>query len=251
MKKSQKNKQTNEKKQLFLAIIAVMLVIVLAGGGTYAYWSWQSADSQKTNVSVTIAGANLLIKGDNVTQAAGEYLFPIDTCTERALVGTATVTVANETESTMTTTLKLRGSLSSSHGTLNDTTHKKHLHWAVVETSSGTVTSGSCSSPTTVTAISNTCANVTDGATNMDTGTFEGVTTGTDINTTLKFVANGVPVNNTSGNVCTTTRTYRVYVWIDKDYTHTNYGSTINDPMQDLSVVLTWSPNSGMTQNPN
>lgn len=247
MKQKTKNK---EKNKLPITIIAVALIIVLIGGGTYAYWTWQSNDAQKTNINVTVAGANMTISGTNVTQTAANYLYPVADCRDRNLVGTTTVTVNNQTESTMTVSLKLKGTLGATHGTLDDD-DKSHLHWAVVETSNGTLTSGTCSAATTATALTNTCYNVTDGQSNMDTGTFEGVTSGTDIDTTLTFVANGVEVNASTSDSCVTTRTYQVYVWLDSGYEFTISGSNLNDPMQDLAIELTWSQNSSMTQNPN
>ena len=205
---------SNDKKNLIKSIVAVVAITLIVVGGTYAYWTWNSSDEQKTNVSVTVSGGSLTITGDNVTSAA---MRPTNNCSgAAALVGTATVTAKNETATAMTATLKLRGSLTAKQGTL-DSTNKAYLKWAVVDTTS--TTTKTCASPDF-------------------SGTLATVTTDTDFDvTTLSVAANS-----------TVTKTYSVYVWLDSTYNGTNTGSTVSDPMQNLTLSVKWSPESTLVQ---
>ena len=42
--------------------------------------------------------------------------------------------------------------------------------------------------------------------------------------------------------------TYYLYVWLDKNYEHTNEGTVNTDPMQGLSFTMQWK-NATMIQN--
>ena len=205
---------SNDKKNLIKSIVAVVAITLIVVGGTYAYWTWNSSDEQKTNVSVTVSGGSLTITGDNVTSAA---MRPTNNCSgAAALVGTATVTAVNETATAMTATLKLRASLTAKQGTL-DNTNKAYLKWAVVDTTS--TTDKTCASPDF-------------------SGTLANVSTDTDIEvTTLSVAASS-----------TVTKTYSVYVWLDHTYEYTNSGTTVSDPMQDLTLSVKWSPASTLVQ---
>lgn len=206
---------SNDKKNLIMAIVAVVAITMIAVGGTYAYWTWNSSSAQKTNVSVTVKGGSLTITGDNVTSTA---MRPTNDCDgAAALIGTATVTAKNETATAMTATLKLRGSLTAKQGTLNST-NKGKLNWAVVDTTDSTTTK-TCASPDFH-------------------GTLADVTTDTDFDvTTVAVAANS-----------TVTKKYAVYVWLDSTYTATNTGSTVSDPMQNLTLSVKWSPASTLVQ---
>lgn len=232
MKKKDNNK-------LIIAIAAVLLIIAIVGGSTFAYWSWQTATNQQTSVSVTIKGGSLNITGTNVTSVG---MYPTKDCDgAAALVGTATVTAKNETATDMLVTLKLRGTITSSQGTLNST-NKAYLKWAVVETTSALGLS----------AADNACDTATYN------GTLANVTTSTDFDTGITFTAYRNDLTTTELNshkettinsgVATTVRTYKVYVWLDETYPYENTGNTVTDPMQDLSISVKWSPASTMTQ---
>lgn len=213
-----KNKETNK---LLISIIAVALIIAIIGGATFAYWSWQSNTAQQTNVNVSVAGGNLTISGGNVTNTG---MYPTSDCdgTGALVGGTATVTAVNQTESPMTVKLFIRGTLSAKQGSLT-TTNKGKLNWAVVQVASSTTTPSD-----------NTCKT---GA--IASGTLTNVTTNTDINTGITF---------TAAASTTTTKYYKLYVWLDSTYSFTNSGSAVSDPMQNLTVSVKWSPASIMTQ---
>lgn len=46
----------------------------------------------------------------------------------------------------------------------------------------------------------------------------------------------------------TTANKYKVCVWIDKDYTHVNEGDVVSDPLQDASIIVSWSEESEAIQ---
>ena len=229
--KKKKNKTNNERKKIIIITMAIALIIVMIGGATFAYLSWQTNNSQKTNITVQVKGATFNIVGNNISNTG---MYPTNDCDGAgALVGeVATMTVVNETESPMTASLKIRDSLYPTHGSLG-TTEKSKINWAIVDTS----TSATCSSPTK----SGTFSSVTVAT---SSSAFPN-TTYTDIDTGETFVANGT---TRGGTAVTTTKTYRVYVWLDSSYTHTNTGNTINDPMEDLKISVKWSPASTLIQ---
>ena len=53
-------KNNNNGKTIFLAIVAVIFIGALVGGGTYAYWIWQTNESQRTSVTFTISKPNFV-----------------------------------------------------------------------------------------------------------------------------------------------------------------------------------------------
>ena len=182
-----KKKKNKEGYKTLLVLAAIVLIVIIISSATFAYWRWETASGQQTNVSVQVQGGTLVIDGTNVTNA-GVTLYPVKlaNCASNALVGTATVTATNQTETDMTVTLKLKGTLTASQGTLNATAcgsdangdgnsdgNKDCLKWAVVETNSSfsPLTSGQ------------TCANATYK------GTFASVGNNTDINTGITWTA--------------------------------------------------------------
>lgn len=233
-------KKKKEGYKTLLTLAAIVLIIIIISSATFAYWRWETASGQQTNVSVQVQGGTLVIDGTNVTNT-GVTLYPVKlaNCASNALVGTATVKATNETETNMTVTLKLKGTLTAAQGTLNATAcgsdanddgnsdgNKDCLKWAVVETNS------SFSSTTT-------CANATYK------GTFASVGTNTPIETGITWTADGT---STGGTGKTTTKYYKVYVWLDSAYSYTNKGTSVSDPMQNLKVTMTWSEDSTMKQ---
>lgn len=231
MKKTNKKKnKDNDTKKLFITIAIIILIIGIIGGSTFSYWRWESANSQKTNVAGTIPtrdqydssgnpiGFVFNIYGGGV--ATTKTMYPTNDCDGAgALVSeVTTVTAHNPSATDMTVYLALRATLTKSQGTL-DSTNKAKLNWAIVDTS----TSATCASPTA-------------------RGNLSTVTTNTDIDTTISFTAT---------KEATTTKTYRLYVWLDSSYEYTNYGSSVSDPMQNLTINVGWSPDSMMVQSPN
>ena len=271
MKKQTKKK---EKNNLFISIITVVAIIVIVAGSTYAYWTWQTADAQKTNVTVTVKGATMKITGNNITSAT---MRPTNDCDgAAALIGEATVTVVNETATEMRATPRLDVTLTPVSGrTFDDTASNPdlwHLHWALVDTTS--TTTKTCSNPdyqgtfnaidkVTVSGGGSTDVTITGptksivgenslatfNITNMtNTSTNYGPSNYTT-SSTLTFIASAATINQQGvTTAATTTRKYKVYIWLDDSYTHTNTGDTVSDPMQDLGITVKWSTKSTLIQ---
>lgn len=220
MKKTNK-KKNNDNQKLIITIIAVALIIAIIGGATFAYWSWQTSNAQRTNIAVEVKGATFTIVGNNIENTG---MYPTADCDGQAAVKgeVATVTIVNETESPMTAALKIRATLTRSHGTLN-TENKAYLKWAIVELNSANAT-----------VANDACKN---GA--IATGNFSTATSNTDIDTGITFTAT---------ELATTTKYYKLYIWLDSTYSYTNTGSTVSDPMQDLKISVRWSPASTLIQ---
>lgn len=219
----------NDKNKLIITIVAVLAIILIVGGATYAYWTWTTSEEQQTNVTIKVGGGELNITGTNVTNTG---MYPTASCDgSAALKGSATVTAVNDTATNMTATLKLRAALYAAQGTLTGGTtgNQAHLHWAIVDTTS--TTTKTCSSPDA----QGTLADVTAATSSANFPN----TTYTDIDTTISFTADANK---------TTTKTYDVYVWLDKDYEYTNTGTTVSDPMQNLSISVRWSQASTLVQ---
>lgn len=255
-----------ERNNLIVAIVGVIAIIVIVAGSTFAYWTWQSGTENQTNISVTVKGATLTITGSNVTSAT---LRPTNDCDgAAALIGEATVTVVNETATQMRATPRLDVTLTPVSGrTFDDTASNPdlgHLHWALVETTSTTTktcanpdyqgtffkvgkvtvsgggsTDVTISGPTVTTMAENSLT--TMNITNMDSSN--------TITSTLSFVASAA-TTNTQGvtTKATTTKKYKVFVWLDNSYAHTNIGNTVSDPMQDLKITVKWSTKSTLIQ---
>jgi len=204
---------TKENKKLIISIVIIVLIISIVGG-SLAYWSWQSSEEEKTLVSVSVQGATLTIEGGNVEKTG---MYPTNDCAGAgAMIGeVATATAVNGTATDMEVLLKIRATLSVSQGSLTKN-QKGKINWALVDTSAGT-----------------TCSTTTYK------GTLSDVTTNTDIDTGTRFIAT---------KNATTTKSYRIYVWLDSTYTYTNSGDTISDPMQNLSISVKFSPASELSQ---
>ena len=262
MKKTTKKK---EKNNLLFVIGAVVAIIAIISGATYAYWSWQTSDAQKTNVSVTVKGATMTITGNNVTSVT---MRPTNDCDgAAALIGEATVTVVNETGTIMRATPRLDVTLTPVSGrTFDDTASNPdlgHLHWALIDTTS--TTSKTCSNPdyqgtffkvgkvtvsTSTSAVTPSAATVTTMAENaMTTMNITNMNASNTITSTLTFIADPATINVQGVTTPkTTTRKYKIFIWLDDTYAHTNTGDSVTDPMQDLAITVKWSTNSTLIQ---
>ena len=208
----------------------------------------------------------MTITGNNVTSAT---MRPTNDCTGAAgLVGEATVTVVNETATEMRATPRLDVTLKPVSGrTFDDSSSNPdlgHLHWAVVDTTS--TTTKTCKNPdyqgtfykiakVTVSGGGNTDVSVTGptvstvGENSLATFNITNMSSSYAVTNTLTFVASAATTNNVGATTpATTTRKYKVYVWLDNTYEHTNTGNAVSDPMQDLSLTVKWSTGSTLIQ---
>jgi len=136
----------------------------------------------------------------------------------------------------MRATITLKGALKPVSGRTLPTSGSNsaaNIHWAIKEVASATTGFSA-----------DNCTGSAGSA--YATGTFSGITpnattlTYVDIPTSITF---DVPAGQT------TPKYYQVYVWVDSSYTYTNYGNTNSDPMQGLTIALTFSESSEFTQN--
>lgn len=216
-------KKKHENNKIIISIIFVLLIILLVIGGTYAYWTWTSNTTERTNVSFQVTGGEFAITG---AVMSANKLVPIAAChkvngTENGTytyVGKSTVTAKNDTNNAMTATLKLEAQFAS--GSTVTTTEKAYFKYAVSEVSTASTSASSTLCGAT---------GVTSGG--YKTGTFGSVAVGsyTDIVSDLTF---SVPANTT------VTKYYHVYIWLDKESAAaTSQNQTLN---------VRWSTDSTM-----
>lgn len=227
-----------ENKKLILSIIAVALIIVLIGGGTYAYWQWTSANN--TSVTFTVTGGTMTIDGGgNITTTA--KLAPASCYnTKYAIQRKIKVTASNDTTTNMVETIQLKvNTLSTTSGTLNST-NKASLQWALVrsnETQHAASTWILTSQDACEAAAATT--NLETKGTMLGEGTFSAISTNSVITLYNKDIA---PAKTSqTATAVSTTDYYELYIWIDPDYTGTTTtGTTVADPLQDLTLKLVW-----------
>ena len=204
-------------KKLIIAIVAVISIIAVVVGGTYAYWTWTTAENQRTTVGFTVEGGGYanLEGGGSVTV---QNLAPA-ACTNSTYAMKRRITLTYQ--NTQSQALPITGTLTVSNWTQphTGTLDLSKLHYAL--------TTGSAA------------------ADNCNTGTNRTLVAGGADST---FVTSGALINNATlvasapANMTTEgSQTYYLWVWLDSTYTHENVGTTISDPMQDLSFTLTWS----------
>ena len=206
------NKENKNKKIISLGI-TLFIVMLLVSAGSFAYWTWVTASSERTNVSLTIEAPNMSATLTGHTQNITN-LIPISSCTDETYAIKKELTLTYDNLSTnagmITGTLSVTNFVSP-YGT-PDSDDLSHLHYAV------TTSPDSCT---------------TKPVRGMS-GTFKATSGNLFTDVTLK---GSVPVN-TEGD----SQKYYLWVWLDSEYTHQNVGSGVtNDPMQNISFTLTWS----------
>lgn len=210
-----------DRDKLLIAIGAVLLIIVIVVGGTFAYWSWSTSDAQQTNVSFTVSGdtleGQLYANLDGGGETAFTNLAPVASCTNSsyAMKKKLTLNYANATTNPahIYATLSL-SDFATPHGTPTSE-DLAHLHYAVTSTATN-------------------CA--TDVVTGMS-GVFTSTTDGTLFTTVDLLGGQAIP----AGTSTEQEKELYLWVWMDSGYEFTNEGSAITDPMQDISFNLTWS----------
>lgn len=235
-----------------LAVIAVALIIAIVGGSTYAYWTWQTASGQRTNVNVTVAeGISMVI---TPTTVSTNKLHPTNNCAgDATIVSTALIEIDNQTGILARPKFYLKLQILNSAGTNITSTYAQYIHYAVAETD------GSCTSPIAsgiftnqqTTNVNNDGAAVTGWynspiITNLN-GTFPKITSEDAASVSFDAPAyNGGTMGNVSGNKAT--HTYKVWAWLGNEYAATNTGDTVSDPLQDATIKVSWSETSEVIQ---
>ena len=203
-----------DRNKLILAIVAVVAIVVIVGGATFAYWTWITADEQQTAVQFKVeVGLDAELVGGAATNITD--LAPVSGCTASDHVAKLPLTLNYKNETTngarVNATLTL-SNFESPNGTPS-TEDLAHLHYAL------TTSDASC----TTDAI--------EGATGVFTATSGTLLNDVLIKNDITFKA---PDNIGSQD-------YYLWIWLDKDYGHQNIGNTNSDPMQNITFTLTWS----------
>lgn len=225
-----------DRNKLIIAIVAVLIIVALVGGATFAYWTWVSNSAQQTNVSFTLpedaGGADMDADGDgnpdlyatlegNGTTTATD-LKPTTCNGSNAIVKTVTIKYRNQTvqAATISATLNVTAFTARSTSYLPTSTTLGYLKYAL------TTSSTSC----------------TTGV--QKNGTFNGLTfssTVTPTNLPLTLFTQTISASADGAGGAEKTQTYYLYIWLDSSYEHTNTGSVNSDPMQGLSFTTQWS----------
>lgn len=269
--------KNNNVSKLIIAIIAVILIIAIVGGSTFAYFQWTTAANQRTAVNITIEQGRITMHIEP-ERTVFEELKPTANCDAydngtnthpyATMYGDALVTVVNNTGTLAIPSFKLSAKVTKGGtGTLTSSA-LSHIHYAVAAIATtedadgnavkGTTVTGSCSSP--LTAEANGDKTFFSNSNLIATGTFESVSTAgawSDLpSTTGTYLPRQYNTNtNTSSGVTfkalqydTTHQYFRVYIWLDSTYTTTTVGNTVSDPLQDAKIEITWSTNSMIEQ---
>ena len=188
-----------DNRNLIISIIAVSLIIILAGGGTYAWLTWRSANN--TVVNITVAGGTLTLDGGgNIT--SGKTIAPTDQC-NHSTYGIKRTIKASATNATTTDMV--------AHVQLNPSTLPSAYVNANVKWVLGT-SSSSCTSDI------------------VATGDFSTVTQGTNFTLTT--------FNVPAQTITAISKTYYLYIWVGEGYSIENVGNTVTNSIQDKSFTL-------------
>lgn len=214
-----------DRKKLIIAIVAVLIIIVLVGGATFAYWTWVTNTAQQTNVSFVVNQSDLegemyaTLEGGNGTTDV--TAIKPSTCNgSNAIVKTITIKYLNKTvqAATVSATLKVTAFTARSTSYLPSSTNLGYLKYAL------TTSSSSC----------------TTGV--QKSGSFSGLTFSSSVTPTNLPLTLFTQTFTASANMSSEgTQTYYLYIWLDSSYEHQNSGSVNSDPMQGLSFTTQWS----------
>lgn len=208
-----------DKKKLIGTIIGVVAFAALIAGATYAYWQWSTNTAQATNVKFTVPTQDKLLgatlNGGGSTTVSN--LAPA-ACTNSTYAMKKQISLSYFNQTTQTASIKATLTVSNWVQPHTGTLRLNNLHYALT---TGTNAGDGCDKGTVVTGGSNS-----------------------------SFVTSGALINNieiksapagTGTSTEPATETYYLWVWIDKNDNGSNTGSTVTDPMQDLSFTLTWT----------
>ena len=204
-----------EKNKLIISIAAVVAMVIAVVGATYAYWTWASANNERTLVNFTVdLGLTATLDGGTISVSR---LAPTSSCTNSTYSTKAPVTLNYSNNSgapaIATGTLTVTQFTVQSGRSAFPTNALTHLHYAL------TTSSSSC----------------TTGA--ITSGTFSGKGSNGSVLFTDTVLQNNIATGTTNGS-----KNMWLYVWLDDSYTFQNVGSeAVQDPMQDLQIILTWS----------
>lgn len=225
-----------DSKKLILAIIATILIVVIVVTGTYAYWQWQTSTAQQTTVSFTVTADGMGASFTGSGTATANYMEP-SVC-GAGIKQAIKVSYYNSTPYPATLSVDLVATKfairSTSYKPSSD--NLSYLHWAITKSSTCTDPANSSAGRTGITNDSTVTPAKSDNFSEFY-NTFS--TTTSSITPTIATIEFEVPAN-TGSEGDQEEATYYLYVWLDKNYSHTNEGTVNSDPMQGLSLTLQW-----------
>ncbi len=214
-----------ERDKIIIAVVAVLLITVAVVGATYAYWQWTTNTTQQTAVTFTVPNKDdqlsASLAGGGTTTVSS--LAPA-ACTNATYAMKKEMTLTYKNLTTQPASVKATLTVSNWTQPHTGTLRLNKLHYAL--------TTGSA------------------GGSGCDAGTNRTLVAG---GSSSSFVTSGALINNIEikavpANTAQDSQTYWLWVWIDSSDNGSNSGSTISDPMQDLSFTLTWSGSIANTQ---
>lgn len=212
-----------ETRKLIGAIVGIVAFIALIVGATLAYWQWTTNSTQRTNIKFNVVSSLDELMGANLDGGGSitvSNLAPAS-CTNSSYAMKKQVTLTYYNLTSQNASIKGTLTLSNPHQEHSGTLRLNNLHYALT---TGDNAGDSCTSGTIVAGGANSA--------------FPAFTNGTkiinDIQLKLASPNSGTPQAPLS-------ETYYLWVWIDSMDNGSNVGSTVTDPMQDLSFTLTWT----------
>ena len=205
-----------EKNKVIISITIVTLIITIVVGGTYAWWTWVSANDDDTTVNVTVGGVDgsgtikMILDGEGDIKVTN--LVPTS-CTNTTYTVHRTITyiVTNPTKVDATAKIQLNPS------TFPTQLKNEKLMWKLT-------TGENCT-----------------GA-EIASGTFENTTKGIIMDLTTKVgttKSDGLSYYIPAETTTPLTGTYYLSIWLDYTYEGTtNVGNNVKDSIQDQSMIL-------------
>lgn len=175
------------KRDKVLILVAITSIVLLLSSGTYAYWTWRSADTANTTVNFTLKSAF------SCSADGGGSITPSDSIT---IVPSTCTNTSHVIKRTVTTKVTLDSAVSAETVYLNMWLYVNSINSYLAGTSNFKY------------ALTTSSANCTTGV--VKTGNFSGTTTGSKVNL-LSNVAKTATANDT----------YYLWIWLDKAETGT------------------------------
>ena len=236
-----------DRNKLIISIVVVILIAAIVVGGTFAYWTWSTNASQNTYVGFTVTDD---ASGDIYAHLIGNGVTTVTNMepavcsnTTYAVVKTVQIKWKNNSNNAQTVTASLNVTdFAIRNASYKPTTaNLQSLKWAI---RSAAVTSSAVSScdPDGNSSAKAACNACSTGA--VASGDFSGITmpsSGTTVTSGLPKTLGTVSFTATANTTTEQTQTYYLYIWLDANYAHTNYGSTNDDPMQGLTFTVNWT----------
>ncbi len=250
----------NKERSIFVYVIIIVTVVLLLVGATYAYWIWGSARNNEANIALNVFGSSIdiyaRIEGGEPINTEIVGLLPTSNCVgSTALQRNVSVTYKNGTSKLALVEAQLDLTEMSNivyTNALTDT-ELSHMHWAITTNSAScsdnVVSSGTFEGMEFQSIYVNTVGMIGGHLENELSNMIEHPLYGNIFPLYNYYVSltdstiRNLPMISIAANANMAnevTNTYYLYIWIDENYTHTNYGGENSDLLSDLNFKLEW-----------